>query len=109
MHVASIAGNLLSNLASYYDGAYGNESRKSEMLSAAVGVGVASVFSAPVGGVLLSIELTSSFFSGNTQTKYNVKFNMLIVRNYWRGFFASACGAAVFRVLRVISNLFKLL
>jgi H+/Cl- antiporter ClcA len=23
------------------------------------------------------------------------------VRNYWRGFFASACGAAVFRILRV--------
>lgn len=23
------------------------------------------------------------------------------VRNYWRGFFAAACGATVFRILRV--------
>ncbi|KAI6191212.1 Chloride channel protein 2 [Aphelenchoides bicaudatus] len=87
VHLASIGANLLSNLAAFYDGAYGNESRKSEMLHAACGVGVACVFSAPVGGVLLSIELTSSYFS---------------VRNYWRGFFAAACGATIFRVLRVI-------
>ncbi|KAI6243720.1 Chloride channel protein 2 [Aphelenchoides fujianensis] len=55
VHIASIVGNLLSNLAANFDGAYGNECRKSEM-------------------------------------------------NYWRGFFAAACGAAVFRVLRVFMN-----
>lgn len=43
VHVASIAGNLLSNLAAFYDGAYANEGRKSEMLNAACAVGVASV------------------------------------------------------------------
>jgi H+/Cl- antiporter ClcA len=59
------------------------------MLSAACAVGCASVFSAPVGGVLLSIELTSSYFS---------------VRNYWRGFFAAACGATVFRIMRILFN-----
>ncbi|KAI6210700.1 Chloride channel protein 2 [Aphelenchoides besseyi] len=89
VHIASITGNLLSNLAANFDGAYGNECRKSEMLAAACAVGVACCFSAPVGGVLFSIEVTTMYFS---------------VRNYWRGFFAAACGAAVFRVLRVYMN-----
>ncbi|KAI6205882.1 Chloride channel protein 2 [Aphelenchoides besseyi] len=82
VHIASITGNLLSNLAANFDGAYGNECRKSEMLAAACAVGVACCFSAPVG-------VTTMYFS---------------VRNYWRGFFAAACGAAVFRVLRVYMN-----
>ncbi|CAD5228660.1 unnamed protein product [Bursaphelenchus okinawaensis] len=87
VHLASIAANLLSNLAAGFDGAYGNECRKSEMLAAACAVGVACCFSAPVGGVLFSIEVTTMYFS---------------VRNYWRGFFAAACGATVFRLLRVV-------
>ncbi|KAH7704783.1 CRE-CLH-3 protein [Aphelenchoides avenae] len=87
VHLASIAGNLLSNLAANFDGAYGNECRKSEMLAAACAVGVACTFSAPIGGVLFSIEVTTMYFS---------------VRNYWRGFFAAACGATIFRLLRVV-------
>uniref|UniRef100_A0A915DCL2 Chloride channel protein n=1 Tax=Ditylenchus dipsaci TaxID=166011 RepID=A0A915DCL2_9BILA len=87
VHVASIAANLLSNIAATVDGAYGNECRKSEMLAAACATGVACTFSAPIGGVLFSIEVTTMYFS---------------VRNYWRGFFAAACGATVFRLLRVI-------
>uniref|UniRef100_A0A914DT85 Uncharacterized protein n=1 Tax=Acrobeloides nanus TaxID=290746 RepID=A0A914DT85_9BILA len=86
VHIASICGNLLSHVAANFDGAFANECRKSEMLAAACAVGVACTFSAPVGGVLLSIELTTMYFS---------------VRNYWRGFLASACGATVFRLLRV--------
>ena len=38
-------------------------------------------------GVLFSIEVTSVYFA---------------VRNYWRGFFAAACSATVFRLLRVV-------
>uniref|UniRef100_A0A914Y9N8 Chloride channel protein n=1 Tax=Panagrolaimus superbus TaxID=310955 RepID=A0A914Y9N8_9BILA len=87
VHMAAIVANLLSNLAENFEGAYGNESRKAEMLAAGCAVGVACTFSAPVGGVLFSIEVTTMYFS---------------VRNYWRGFFAAACGATVFRILRVI-------
>ncbi|KAK0405041.1 hypothetical protein QR680_017775 [Steinernema hermaphroditum] len=89
VHVASIVANLISNLAANFDGVYGNECRKSEMFAAACAVGVACTFSAPVGGVLFSIEVTTMYFS---------------VRNYWRGFFAAVCGATVFRLLRVILN-----
>uniref|UniRef100_A0A914HD77 Chloride channel protein n=1 Tax=Globodera rostochiensis TaxID=31243 RepID=A0A914HD77_GLORO len=88
VHVAANAANLLSSLAARFDGAYSNECRKSEMLAAACATGVACTFSAPIGGVLFSIEVTTMYFS---------------VRNYWRGFFAAACGATVFRWLRVVA------
>ncbi|KAM3603861.1 uncharacterized protein V6R79_003133 [Siganus canaliculatus] len=56
------------------------------MLSAACAVGVGCCFAAPIGGVLFSIEVTSTFFA---------------VRNYWRGFFAATFSAFIFRVLAV--------
>uniref|UniRef100_A0A915LKM8 Chloride channel protein n=1 Tax=Meloidogyne javanica TaxID=6303 RepID=A0A915LKM8_MELJA len=86
--LAASTANLLSNVAARFEGAYGNECRKSEMLAAACATGVACCFSAPIGGVLFSIETTTMHFS---------------VRNYWRGFFAAACGATVFRLLRVVA------
>lgn len=42
--------NLLSKLLNTFDSVYINESRHSEMLAVGCAVGVACVFSAPVGG-----------------------------------------------------------
>ena len=56
------------------------------MLAAACAVGVACTFAAPIGGVLFSIEVTSTYFA---------------VRNYWRGFYSAVCGAFVFRLLAI--------
>lgn len=89
VHVASVVANLLSHLVHSFNGAYANESRSSEMLAAGCAVGVACTFSAPVGGVLFSIEVTSVYFA---------------VRNYWRGFFAAICAATIFRLLRVYTS-----
>ncbi|KAH8243182.1 hypothetical protein KR032_005241 [Drosophila birchii] len=86
VHIASIVAQLLSKLVTSFQGIYENESRNSEMLAAACAVGVGSCFAAPVGGVLFSIEVTTTYFA---------------VRNYWRGFFAAVCGATVFRLLAV--------
>ena len=55
---------------------------QTEMLAAACAVGVACTFSAPIGGVLFSIEVTASLFA---------------VANYWRGFFAAVWSALMFR------------
>lgn len=44
------------------------------MLASACAVGVGSCFASPVGGVLFSIEVTTTYFA---------------VRNYWRGFFGA--------------------
>ncbi|KAM8838856.1 chloride channel protein 2-like isoform 2-T2 [Synchiropus picturatus] len=95
VHVASLCAALLSKfMAAVFGGIYmeepfegsKNEMRNTEMLSAACAVGVGCCFAAPIGGVLFSIEVTSTFFA---------------VRNYWRGFFAATFSAFIFRVLAV--------
>ncbi|KAI9529010.1 Chloride channel protein 2 [Dissostichus eleginoides] len=100
VHIASLCAALLSKFMSLFGGIYENESRNIEMLAAACAVGVGCCFAAPIGGVLFSIEVTSTFFA---------------VRNYWRGFFAATFSAFIFRVLAVwnrdeetITALFKL-
>ncbi|XP_030072362.1 chloride channel protein 2 isoform X2 [Microcaecilia unicolor] len=86
VHIASLCASLLCKLLSLFGGIYENESRNTEMLAAACAVGVGCCFAAPIGGVLFSIEVTSTFFA---------------VRNYWRGFFAATFSAFIFRVLAV--------
>ncbi|XP_033618489.1 chloride channel protein 2 isoform X2 [Fukomys damarensis] len=86
VHIASMCASLLSKFLSLFGGIYENESRNTEMLAAACAVGVGCCFAAPIGGVLFSIEVTSTFFA---------------VRNYWRGFFAATFSAFIFRVLAV--------
>ncbi|NXL86816.1 CLCN2 protein, partial [Alectura lathami] len=86
VHIASMCAALLSRSLSFFGGIYENEARNTEMLAAACAVGVGCCFAAPIGGVLFSIEVTSTFFA---------------VRNYWRGFFAATFSAFIFRVLAV--------
>ncbi|XP_077204358.1 chloride channel protein 2 isoform X1 [Paroedura picta] len=86
VHIASMCAAILSKFLSLFGGIYENESRNTEMLAAACAVGVGCCFAAPIGGVLFSIEVTSTFFA---------------VRNYWRGFFAATFSAFIFRVLAV--------
>ncbi|GMT21507.1 hypothetical protein PFISCL1PPCAC_12804, partial [Pristionchus fissidentatus] len=62
VHVFSAFAMQLSKVAAFTD-IYRNDSRCSEMLAAGAAVGVVATFSAPVGGVLLSIELTSVLFA----------------------------------------------
>uniref|UniRef100_A0A8P4KK66 Chloride channel, voltage-sensitive 1a n=1 Tax=Dicentrarchus labrax TaxID=13489 RepID=A0A8P4KK66_DICLA len=52
-------------------------------------VGVGCCFGTPLGGVLFSIEVTSTYFA---------------VRNYWRGYFAATFSAFIFRVLSVFNK-----
>uniref|UniRef100_A0A8C5U6U3 Chloride channel protein n=1 Tax=Malurus cyaneus samueli TaxID=2593467 RepID=A0A8C5U6U3_9PASS len=68
---------------------YENKFKQHEMLVAAQAVGVATVFGAPISGVLFSIEVMSPHFA---------------VRDYWRGFFAATCGAFMFRILAVFNS-----
>ncbi|KHJ83838.1 chloride transporter, ClC family [Oesophagostomum dentatum] len=85
VHIASVVANQLSRFVHGSKAVFENESRASEMLAAGCAVGVACTFSAPVGGVLFSIEVTAVYFA---------------VRSYWRGFFAATCSATLFSVLQ---------
>ncbi|EDV24250.1 uncharacterized protein TRIADDRAFT_26270, partial [Trichoplax adhaerens] len=86
VHIASIVASIMNRILGVFRGLYKNESHNMDLLAAACAVGVSSNFAAPIGGVLFSIEVTSTHFA---------------VRNYWRGFFSAVCGAFVFRLLSV--------
>ncbi|XP_064090567.1 chloride channel protein 2-like isoform X2 [Macrobrachium nipponense] len=86
VHVGSIVAMLMSKGLAAFKGVQENESRTTDMLIAGCAVGVACSFASPIGGVLLSIEVTSVYF---------------VVGNFWRGFFAAICSAMMFRLLAV--------
>eukprot|EP01119_Soliformovum_irregulare_P019855 TRINITY_DN6369_c3_g1_i2.p1 TRINITY_DN6369_c3_g1~~TRINITY_DN6369_c3_g1_i2.p1 ORF type:complete len:531 (+),score=121.88 TRINITY_DN6369_c3_g1_i2:209-1594(+) len=65
-----------------------------QVLSAACAAGVATTFGAPVGGVLFSIEVTSTYY---------------LVQNLWKGFFTSVSAALFVAIIgdRGLSALFN--
>ena len=88
VHIASMIAIQLTKLQNFWLGKRTEEARMVELLSAACAVGVSCCFAAPIGGVLFSIEVTSTYFA---------------VRDYWRAFFGSVMSALVFRIAGKIS------
>ncbi|NXR27721.1 CLCKB protein, partial [Cinclus mexicanus] len=89
VHLSAMAAEYLGKMRTTVVREYENKFKQHEMLVAAQAVGVATVFGAPISGVLFSIEVMSPHFA---------------VRDYWRGFFAATCGAFMFRVLAVFNS-----
>ena len=71
VHVAAGIVNKLSKFGPFKE-IYTNHSLKKQMLGASVAAGVTATFGAPIGGVLFSIEVTSTYF---------------MVNNLWKSFF----------------------
>lgn len=71
VHVAAGIVNKLSKFKPFND-IYHNQSLKRQMLTASVAAGVTATFGAPIGGVLFSIEVTSTYY---------------MVNNLWKAFF----------------------
>uniref|UniRef100_A0AAR2KI08 Chloride channel protein n=1 Tax=Pygocentrus nattereri TaxID=42514 RepID=A0AAR2KI08_PYGNA len=86
VHIASICAASLSNFMSFFSGVY---QVRQNILTVGCAVGVGCCFGTPLGGVLFSIEVTSTYFA---------------VRNYWRGYFAATFSAFIFRVLSVFNK-----
>uniref|UniRef100_A0AAX7VX32 Chloride channel, voltage-sensitive 1a n=1 Tax=Astatotilapia calliptera TaxID=8154 RepID=A0AAX7VX32_ASTCA len=84
VHIASICAAVLSRFMSFFSGVY-----QVNILTVGCAVGVGCCFGTPLGGVLFSIEVTSTYFA---------------VRNYWRGYFAATFSAFIFRVLSVFNK-----
>uniref|UniRef100_A0A8C9XVA7 Chloride channel, voltage-sensitive 1a n=1 Tax=Sander lucioperca TaxID=283035 RepID=A0A8C9XVA7_SANLU len=89
VHIASICAAVLSRFMSCFSGAYQNPYCYTDILTVGCAVGVGCCFGTPLGGVLFSIEVTSTYFA---------------VRNYWRGYFAATFSAFIFRVLSVFNK-----
>ena len=66
-----------------------NHSLRKQIFAAAAGVGMTAVFNAPVGGLLLSIELTSTFY---------------LISNYWRSFMAACVGATMYSIFLLTNS-----
>lgn len=62
VHMASIIAHQLMKNVGFFQRIYKNDILRRHMYNAACAVGVASTFRAPIGGVLLSIEVTSTVF-----------------------------------------------
>jgi len=87
VHICSIICSLLSKFPLF---AYirRNDAALMELLAAACAVGTTVAFGTPIGGVLFSIEVTSSFY---------------LVDSLWRGFFVAGCGNLVYTVSHRLS------
>jgi len=77
VHISSMICRQMTRIP-FFERIHKNDATYLEMLSAACASGVTLAFGSPVGGVLFSIEVTTSFY---------------LISNLWRGFFVSACGA----------------
>jgi len=62
-----------------------NQSQHLSMLAAGSAVGIVSTFGTPIGGVVFSLEVTATYY---------------MVRDLWKGFFASVCATAFFTYIR---------
>ncbi|XP_072304363.1 chloride channel protein-like isoform X2 [Eucyclogobius newberryi] len=89
VHIASICAAVLSRFMSLFSGVNQNPYCYGDILTVGCAVGVGCCFGTPLGGVLFSIEVTSTYFA---------------VRNYWRGYFAATFSAFIFRVLSVFNK-----
>jgi chloride channel 3/4/5 len=81
VHIACAWGNILSRPFVKYAT---NEVMKREILSASVAAGVTAAFGSPLGGVLFSLEVVSSYFP---------------IKTMWRSFWCAVCAAVMLQWL----------
>ena len=81
VHISAIIANQLLK-ASIFAKIHKNQAIKFQMLSAACGVGISTVFGAPIGGILFAIEKTTSF----------------LTQNIWKSLVASTIGSLIGKI-----------
>lgn len=82
---ACVAFVLMKNIPEFSE-ILDSQSITKQIFAASAAVGVSSAFNAPVGGLLFSIEVTSTFY---------------LVANYWRSFIAAMAGAVACNLLLI--------
>eukprot|EP00742_Colponemidia_sp_Colp-10_P010161 GILJ01011137.1.p1 GENE.GILJ01011137.1~~GILJ01011137.1.p1 ORF type:complete len:802 (+),score=102.18 GILJ01011137.1:95-2500(+) len=88
VHIGAILANQMSKL-SLFKHVEKSLSLYRQMLAAGVAAGVASAFGSPIGGVLFSIEVTSSYY---------------MVSNMWKAFFCCVWCGASFALLHKVGS-----
>eukprot|EP01095_Lingulamoeba_sp_RSL-Kostka_P004541 TRINITY_DN15776_c0_g1_i1.p1 TRINITY_DN15776_c0_g1~~TRINITY_DN15776_c0_g1_i1.p1 ORF type:complete len:786 (+),score=233.63 TRINITY_DN15776_c0_g1_i1:46-2403(+) len=82
VHICSVIANQLTKM-NIFKKIRSNDALKFQLLSAGCAVGVSTVFGAPIGGVLFSIEVTTTYF---------------VMQNLWKSFFCAVCGALIVKL-----------
>lgn len=83
-HIGGMVAYLIMKIG-IFDKIAKNDSERRSMLAASTAAGVSSVFGAPFGGVIFSIELTSTFFP---------------VQSLWKSLFTALCSSILFSIWR---------
>jgi H+/Cl- antiporter ClcA len=87
VHIASSVANNLIVYVPMFNRIQDNKAVKLAILEAACAVGVSSTFRAPIGGVLFSIEVTSTYY---------------MVANYWKGFLSAYSALLMSHLIDVV-------
>jgi chloride channel 2 len=86
VHVAACIAYLLMSFVSEFGDILQSPNLCKQVLAASAAVGVSSAFNAPLGGMLFSIEVTSTFY---------------LVSNYWKSFFAAVAGSVACHIFLI--------
>jgi H+/Cl- antiporter ClcA len=89
VHMASCVAHQMCQLPIFRRVAQ-NEHLHRQVLAAACAAGVSAAFGSPVGGVLFSIEVTSTYYS---------------ISHLWKAFFTAVCGTLFVRLVRAYGSL----
>ena len=84
VHLTAILSILVMKLPLFADAFDEDHTLKRSMLAAACAVGVVSTFGTPIGGVLFSVEVTSTYF---------------LVGNLWKCFYGAICAVVMFQLM----------
>jgi H+/Cl- antiporter ClcA len=82
VHISGIIANKLAKIR-FFAKSRTSEAKRFRMLNAGCAAGVSCIFGAPIGGVLFSLEVTTTYF---------------LVQNLWRAFFCSVMGALTVKI-----------
>jgi chloride channel 2 len=88
VHIMSIVTHLLLRTR-FFVGFSDRLNARVQLLAAACGVGVASTFSSPIGGVLFSMEVTATYY---------------LISNYMKAFISSVAGAVMLQVTLALAD-----
>ena len=87
--IAACIAHLLMKHIIYFDDILDNSSLTKQIFAASAAVGLGSAFNAPVGGLLFSIEVTSTFY---------------LVANYWKSFLAAMAGSVACSIFLITKD-----
>ena len=89
VHVSLCSAHSFMNRIPIFRDLLHNPDMLKQIMAAAAAVGMSTVFNAPVGGLLFSIEVTSTYY---------------LISNYWRSFMAATTGALMYSVFLAASE-----